>query len=126
VTGSYLLGRIALTLGGTDKAELLLKQAFSIIDESKWLYDKVTFLAGIAVLYCGQDKVREAARLAGKIDAALRCVFPSLTPRARDEYEAAMASMRAALREEVFAADWEAGQTLDLEQAIQEFINKPA
>ena len=118
--GSYLLGRIALTLGGTDKAEILLKQSLSMVDERTWIYRLAPLLAGIVVLYSKQDKMREAARLAGKIDATLKSVFPGLTPRERGEYGEAMDSTRAALRDEIFSAAWEAGKALHLEQAIQD------
>ena len=123
--GPYLLGRIALTQGEIDNAEMLLKQAFAMIDESFWPYQMAMHLAGFVVLGSKQGKMHEAVRCAGVIDVLIQRVFLAVSPHERDEFITALAATRAALGEEDFAVAWEAGKGMTLEQIIQEILADP-
>jgi predicted ATPase/DNA-binding SARP family transcriptional activator len=121
--GIYVLGRIALTLGETGKAESLLKQAFAFVDESFLLHQKAMLLTGYVSLCSKQGRMVEATQCAGAIDEILQKVFLGLPPRMRDEYQEGLETACASLSESAFDQAWESGKLMTLEQLIQEIIS---
>jgi predicted ATPase len=120
----YYLGRVALAQGDLAQAEDWLQQATSMwsptygIVGGYGMAGLVVFLLGWAALYIHQGKMLQAARIMGAIDKIHQCTKMSLSPRERDEHDAAIIAARLALGEEAFAAAWEEGEAMTLEQAL--------
>jgi predicted ATPase/DNA-binding SARP family transcriptional activator len=76
-------------------------------------------LAGFAVLSAAQGDMQRAARLSGALASLERVLGSFLDAPSQIEYDQELASVRAALDEEVFAAAWDEGQAMTLEQAIE-------
>ncbi len=75
-------------------------------------------LVGFAVLAISASRLRHAARLFGATNALLTAIGAKLYPLDQATYERQLAALRARLDVGAFAAAWEAGSTLSLEQAI--------
>jgi predicted ATPase/class 3 adenylate cyclase len=116
------LGETALAQGDLVAARGWLAAALRLCDE---LGDPVMIawcLAGLGSAAALDEEPERAARLWGaaeRLRAALGC---RPAPAARATYERAVALARAQLGEEVFAAEWEAGGALTLEQTIAEAL----
>jgi hypothetical protein len=81
------------------------------------------FFASLA-LACGQPT--RAARLMGAAEAVREDQEMPLEPvYRRDVYDALLASARAALDRESFAAAWAEGRTMSLEQAVAYALEAP-
>ena len=77
--------------------------------------------AGVAV---GRGRMERAVRLLGAADA-LRCrIGTPLVPLHQPLHERHVAAAKAALGEEQFQQGWAAGQTLMMEQAIEEAVHE--
>ena len=74
-------------------------------------------LEGAAALFSQQGKRLQAVRLFGALNELYQPIRLSLPLREREENEEALASARSALGEEAFAAAWQEGQAMTLEQA---------
>ena len=112
------LSRVAMAEGHLEQAEVQLSQA---------RYDKsfgirpgtgAALLQSWIWLFHKQGKLGLAARLQAAIENLSR--FGGQALREREEHDRCLAEMRAALGEEAFAAAWQAGQALTLEQALEE------
>lgn len=75
-------------------------------------------LAGFAGPATNQGRSQWAARLLGAAEALLRASGGAWWLADRVEYERNLATIRAALSEEAFAAAWAEGQAMTLERAI--------
>jgi DNA-binding CsgD family transcriptional regulator/tetratricopeptide (TPR) repeat protein len=83
-------------------------------------------LAGFGALLTAQGQPQRAAVLFGAIATLRAALSAPMWPAERVEYERYLATARAALDEEAFAAAWAAGHALRLEQAIAEALRIPA
>jgi tetratricopeptide (TPR) repeat protein len=75
-------------------------------------------LAGLANVARAEGRAERAARLLGAVDTLIEAMFPPVRPWERVENERAVAWVRAAMGEELFAAVWAEGRAMPLEQAI--------
>jgi hypothetical protein len=70
-----------------------------------------------------QGQPERAAQLFGAAAALREAIGESLPPAEQARNDQAGAALRVALGDAVFAAAWEAGRTMPLEQAIAEAIS---
>jgi hypothetical protein len=75
---------------------------------------------------CAQGQPERATRLCAAVAAMRTAIGAPLPPPERATYDATVATARAALGEDTFAAAWAAGQALPLEQAIAEALGEEA
>ena len=120
------LGEIALGQGRLDEAGRYLAQGLAL---SQTLGDQARIawcLAGLGSVAALDEAPERAARLWGaaeRLRAALEC---RSAPAARATYERALATARAQLGDAAFAAAWERGRALTVEQAIAEAVDDAA
>ncbi len=91
---------------------LILQQQFA---EQDVLIESLEAFAGVAV---GQGRADRAARLLGAAETLRTTIGVRPPPAARPAYERDVAAVRAHLDEATFAAVWEEGRAMTLEQAI--------
>jgi tetratricopeptide (TPR) repeat protein len=112
------LGETALGQGRLEEAAGWLHQAMTA---SRALSDQPSIawcLAGLASVAALDEQPERAARLWGAADKLRQSIGCRPAPAARATYERAMAAAHAQLGEDAFAAAWDAGRVMTLEQAI--------
>jgi predicted ATPase/class 3 adenylate cyclase len=114
------LGRLAYTQGDDRRALTLYRESLAILREIGQKLKIPPCLEGIAAAARGQPEL--AARLLGAAAALRESLGTPLWRVHRVEYDQAMADVRAQLGEGTFAAAWEAGRALPLDQAIAEAL----
>lgn len=75
-------------------------------------------LEGLARTAVSQDQVERAARLFGAAEALRKAIGTPIPPSDRGEYDQSVASVRARLGEETFAAAWEESRAMSMEETI--------
>jgi tetratricopeptide (TPR) repeat protein len=116
------LGETALSMRNLDEATRYLAQGLAL---SQTLSDQACMswcLAGLGSAAALGEEPERAARLWGAAERLRQAIGCRSAPAARATYERAMVAARANLGEEGFAAAWEAGAALPLEQAITEAL----
>jgi hypothetical protein len=116
------LGRVAHAQGDDVQAGTLLIECLLLFQQHGWIYAIGCCLDAMAGVAGTHGQPEQAARLFGA-GQKLRQVFRtngkwSWPIGARVDYESDVAFVRSALSEETFAAAWEAGRQMSLEQAI--------
>jgi predicted ATPase/DNA-binding SARP family transcriptional activator len=76
-------------------------------------------LRGIAAVLRRSGREEPAARLLGAAGALVEAIGMVLSASAQADYEEQIAALRAAMREEAFAAAWAEGRAMAPEQAVQ-------
>jgi predicted ATPase len=115
---THSLGYVAWHQGDLERAQALFQESlamFRILGNNRGLAE---CLAGLAGLAANQGRSQRAARLLGAAEALLRASGGAWWPADRVEYERNLATIRAALTEEAFAAAWAEGQAMTQERAI--------
>jgi len=118
----HSLGETALGQGRLDESAQWLHQA---IAASRALNDQACIawcLAGLGSVAVLDEEPERAARLWGAAERLRQAIGCRPAPAARATYERAMATARAQLGEDAFAAAWKAGSALTLQQAIAEAL----
>jgi len=118
----HCLGETALGQGRLEEAAGWLHQAMAA---SRALNDQACIawcLAGLGSMAALDEEPERAARLWGAAERLRQAIGCRSAPAARATYERAVVAARAQLSEEGFAAAWEAGGALTLEQAISEAL----
>lgn len=117
------LGSIHLTAGDFSDAEAVIAESLQIRWELRDAHGAAWSLEGLAeVAYMRRLPVR-AAWLWGQAEALRETVGAPMSPDERVLYEQQVASMRAALDEEQFAAAWAIGRRLKLAEAVANAID---
>jgi tetratricopeptide (TPR) repeat protein len=108
----YLLGRLALSRGDYTYARVCLEKykSFGTGENAK-------AIQALGILAAVQQQERRAVVLFGALEQRCGWLKNVSSPTERDEYEQALAAVRAALGEEDFQAAWAEGHEMDLEQA---------
>ena len=75
-------------------------------------------LEAFAVLAAAQNQMERAARLLGAAENLYASIHFEMSAKERAEHDQAIASARAALGDEAFAAAWAEGRMMTMEQAI--------
>jgi predicted ATPase/class 3 adenylate cyclase len=125
----YGLGRVALAQRDYHVAHEFLTRASEIkLPEASGLfgwYSLKTYgvaaaypLEAFAVLAAAQDQMERAARLFGAVESLYVSIHFEMSLKERAEHEQGIASTRAALGEEAFAAAWAEGGRMTMEQAM--------
>jgi len=125
----YGLGRVALSRSDYDSADEFFTQASEIrLPEANELFGWESLktygvataypLEAFAVLAAAQDQMERAVRLLGAVENLYASIHFEMSAKERAEHDHAIASARAVLGEEAFAAAWAEGRMMTMEQAI--------
>jgi len=102
-----------------------LREAFDIYTESirEWQYlgrrsAVANMLENFAFIARAEGQPQRAARLLGAADAMREEIHIDMAAWEREEYDREMATLRASLPREAFAAEWAAGRALTLDEAV--------
>ncbi len=120
----HLLGRIEIQRGELSTARLCYQQSLELNQQigEKWM---TPFnLEGLARMVATQGALRKAAQLWGAAEALREAIDVPRLPVDRVGYEQAVAAARAQLGEDAFAAAWQEGWTMKLEQVIDEATHR--
>ena len=119
----WLQGRLAIRLKDFDPALSHFKESFALYQTytaSVWVTRNLVY---IAILYVARNQFAIAAQLVGALDArdgasgSINAHLGSLA--SIDEYQSAVATLRAGMPAGAFDAEWKAGHGLTLEQSIE-------
>jgi predicted ATPase/class 3 adenylate cyclase len=111
------LGRVAQSQGEYAAARSLYMEAMVLCQEMRIRLISALHLAAFAILAAAQNQMQRAARLFGAVETQMPSIRFAV-PVVRAEHDRAISATRAALGQEAFAATWEEGQKMTLEQAI--------
>ncbi len=111
------LAQIVYAQGDARQAAALYQEGLSVSQELGYVVLVGYHLIGLAQVAEAQGQSTQAARLFGAADAQMD-VNKHLTPIERVAYERDVASVRARLGEETFAAAWTQGRSMTPEQAL--------
>jgi hypothetical protein len=125
----YGLGRVALSQRDYQSAGEFFTLASGIrLPEANELFNWISLktygvataypLEGFAVLAAAQKQMERAAPLLGAVENLYTSIHFEMSPKERAEHDHAIASARAALGEEAFAAAWAEGRMMTIEEAI--------
>ncbi len=119
---SSCLGRLELSQGNGCRAHELLCESLVVLQE---LGDKAAVAAcleALASVVTEQGAALEAARLFGAADALRETIGVPLPPAYRSEYDRHVGAARTIEQQIFFAAAWEEGRALSLDQAVAEAL----
>jgi ATP/maltotriose-dependent transcriptional regulator MalT len=118
----HTLGDVARHAGDLRRAALRFREALALqkaIGQRRMMVSATLVgLASVAAAGGDPDGGRQAARLLGAVPSLLDALGDPMPPVTRPAYERVAAVLRAALGEDAFAAAWESGRALTLEQAV--------
>ena len=112
------LGYVVYAQEDFAQASAYFRESLALWQEAGCPFGILMVLVGFAVLAISASRLRHAARLFGATNALLTAIGAKLYPLDQATYERQLAALRARLDVGAFAAAWEAGSTLSLEQAI--------
>jgi predicted ATPase len=118
----HSLGYVALHQGDAARAEAQFTHSLAMFRTLGNRRGIAECLAGLAVLWAGRGASRRAARMLGAAQGLLDAAGAAWWPADRVEIERSLAALRSELDEETFAAAWDAGQAMTLEQAIADAV----
>ena len=121
-----VLGDVFLTRGDDARAGVLYREGLTLaarIGQNPAVADGLRRVAGLTG---AAGQATRAARLFGAADALRTVMGTSIPPAEREVYEREVDAARAALGEDAFAADWERGRALPLEDAVAEALRATA
>lgn len=114
----HYLGLVAADLGDYDQALTLEVQSLELRRELDDRGGIAGCLEGLARVAGGRGHADRAARLLAAAGALRQVINAPLAPYERQGYEQDVATTRAALGPNAFAAAWAVGQTMSVEEAI--------
>lgn len=114
----HSLGHVALHQGDSRRAQMLFVEGLSLEREFEHQQHIGEFLAGLATVAAVDGAPDRAARLFGAAEASLSASGDRLDLVDFGEDDRNLASLRAQVDTEVFAAAWAEGQAMTLEQSI--------
>jgi hypothetical protein len=118
----HILGRIETQRGEMPAARRCYQQSLALNQQvgEKWM---TPFnLEGLAGVVATQGALRWAAQLWGAAEGLREAIDAPRLPVDRLGYEQAVAAARAQLGEDAFAAAWQEGRTMKLEQVIDDAL----
>jgi predicted ATPase/DNA-binding CsgD family transcriptional regulator len=113
-----LLGGVAAHQGDHATARALYQESLALARRAGRKLAMASCLQGLAGVVAAQGESTWATRLWGVAEAMREATGAPIPPVERAEYERALASARAQLGEKTFAAAWEEGHTMSVEQAL--------
>jgi len=121
----YNLGTVADEQGNTALARSLHKESLSILwelgDRPGLAYSLESF-GGMAFT---EDKPEQAARLLGAAERLREEICSPLPPNSQEEFDRAVAGIRATLDGETYASAWAEGRAMTLEEAVAYALREP-
>ena len=115
----FCLGRVAFDQGDHAMARRLFEESLTLSRQLGNQPGIADSLNGHAFTADGQSQWGRAARLGGAAFALRESLGIPLHPVGRKRFDKAMASAREAVGEETFAAAWDAGRAMTVEQAVE-------
>jgi hypothetical protein len=115
----YNLGYVAQHHDDTVQATARFRAGLALAQELRMKDLIATGLIGLAGVVA-KDQAERAARLLGASEALLDAIGATLDSTDQADYDRSVAMTRTQLDEATFAAAWEAGRAMTLEQAIAE------
>ena len=112
------LGRVAQFQEDYIAAGSFYSEAIVLSQEINNSFTVTLNLSAIATLAAAQNKPHRIARLVGAAETQVPSIRLEMSKIERAEHDQAIASARAALGEDAFAAAWEEGQKMTLGQAV--------
>ncbi len=112
------LGLIACAQGDLTRARLLYEEGLVLFGELGDTRGVGDTMEGRAQVATAQGQATRAAHLLGAAEAVRAAIGAPLLPRAKAGHDRTVAAARTSLGDDAFAAAWEMGATLSLEQAI--------
>lgn len=113
-----LLGTVSWSQGDDTTAQALYKEGLALKRDIGDQPGIAQSLVGVASVAARVGQAERAARLAGAAHALFERIGAKLESMERAVYDAAVATARAGLSEAAFAAAWNEGQTMTLEEAV--------
>ena len=113
-----LLGRVAARQGDLATARALYEESVALARRSGRMLAMTSSLQEMAGVVAAQGESAWAARLWGAAEAMREAMGAPIPPVECADYERALAPARAQLGEKTFAAAWEEGRNMTLEQAL--------
>jgi predicted ATPase/DNA-binding XRE family transcriptional regulator len=111
-------GYLAHNQGDDARAAAFMAESLALVRETTWQEFIAYCLAGSGWVAMGQGWAERAARLLGAAKTPFDAAGDLLAPIDRAEFDRNVAAARAQLGDEAFAAAWQAGQAMTLEQAV--------
>jgi hypothetical protein len=111
------LGLVTIQQSDLATGGCLMRESLVLWQELQSGWGMAEALEGCAHLGTAHEKPERAARLFGAAEALRERIGIGVQAFERPEYDQGVAATRAALGEEVFAAAWEEGRALTLDQA---------
>jgi len=116
------LGNLACEAGEDARAEELYAESLDLVRRWGLSFDAAASLEGLARVAAMQGQPARAVRLCAAAEAVREDVGVPLSPANRAGHERTVAAARTTLGEDEFAAAWDVGYTLPLEEAIVEAL----
>jgi predicted ATPase len=118
------LGRVAERQGECDRATARFAECLALGQEWNNLVLVMTSLERLACVAAAAGEPERGARLLGGVAAQREALGVPRPPHEQPEYDRHVASLRACLGEERFAAAWAAGRQMGPEQAVAEALGR--
>jgi hypothetical protein len=119
-------GYLAHNQGDDARAAALMAESLALVRETAWQEFIAYCLAGLSWVAMSQGRAERAARLLGAAKAPFDAAGDLLSAIDRAEFDRNVATARAKLGEDAFAAAWQAGQAMTLDQAVAEALGVEA
>jgi predicted ATPase/DNA-binding SARP family transcriptional activator len=116
--GLHNLGYVALHQADYEQAETRFTESLKIYQEVGRKKHIAMCLVGLGGVASAVKQPERAARLFGTAEAVYEATGEHIDPADRVEYESNVTAARALLPPRIFAAAWDAGRAMPLEQAI--------
>ena len=114
------LGNVAYELGDYQAARGSFLESLALFSELEDTLPAIECLLGVARVLARDGQHERAARLSGAAYAILESTEGLIDPATQARRESDLATLRAQLGEEAFAAAWNEGRTMSLDDALEE------
>jgi predicted ATPase len=120
--GLSVLANIVHEQGEHQRAGSLFKESLALRAEIGDKHGMIECGEGLARVLLAQHQAKRAARLLGAAEALRDSLSIPLSPIEQTKWDRAKTAARAALEDDSFAADWERGRAMTLEEVIVEAL----
>jgi non-specific serine/threonine protein kinase len=119
---SIYFGQVLFAQGDTRRAATAFKEALNVFREWNSAWGMAECFEGLAVVAALEGNADRAARLLGAAARLRESIGAPVHPVDRADHERAVAASQAALGAEAYAAAWQAGRTMSVEEAIERTV----
>jgi predicted ATPase/class 3 adenylate cyclase len=113
------LGETLSNLGEYERAAIYLRESLRLLQPTKDPRFKGYAILSCAKILYHQGHSQTAARLLGAVESETHKEVWKLVKSRMEDYMQTIESVKAALGEEAYHAEWEAGRQMDLDQALE-------